>query len=71
MTRDEAGKMADAILRKLERIPVKLLVKKVCRDCGAVLRTDVEWEEHYRYCPGPIRLVFTEDGIAEGEPFDE
>jgi hypothetical protein len=42
---------------------IRLLVPKVCRDCGAILTTVEDWEEHYRFCPGPIQLVFTDDGI--------
>jgi len=40
-----------------------LIVKKVCRDCGAVIRTVEELDVHDLRCTGPIRLIFTEDGI--------
>lgn len=46
---------------------IPLVIKKVCEDCGAVLRYVEEWEEHYRICPGPIRLRF----IDEGDPVAE
>ena len=63
MTRRKAeDEMAQAI-GKLGRTVTPLIVKKVCRDCGAVIRTVEELDVHDLHCPGPIRLVFTDDGI--------
>jgi len=62
MTRRKAeGDMGQAI-GKLGRTVTPLIVKKVCRDCGAVIRTVEELDVHDLRCTGPIRLVFTEDG---------
>jgi hypothetical protein len=47
--------------------PIPLRIWKRCRDCGELLKTDVAWEEHYRFCPGPIRLVFIDEGDPVGE----
>ena len=46
---------------------IPLVIKKVCRDCGAVLKYVEDLDTHDLRCPGPIRLVFTEDGFIEGE----
>jgi len=61
MTKDE-DEMFRAII-KLGRMSTPLIVKKVCRDCGAVIKTVEELDVHDLRCTGPIRLVFTEDGI--------
>ena len=44
-----------------------LLIKKVCVDCGAVIRTLEELDVHDLRCPGPIRLVHLPDGTIIGE----
>ena len=61
MTKAE-DEMFQAII-KLGRTTTPLIVKKVCRDCGAVIKTVEELDVHDLRCPGPITLVFTDDGI--------
>jgi len=46
---------------------IPLAIKKVCRDCGAVLKYVEDLDTHDLHCPGPIRLVF----IDEGDPVAE
>jgi len=42
---------------------IRLAVSTTCRDCGHTLRYIDELDTHDLHCPGPIRLVFTDDGI--------
>ena len=44
-----------------------LIVKKVCVDCGAVIRTLEELDVHDLHCPGPITLRHLPDGTIIGE----
>lgn len=45
----------------------RLIVPKLCRDCGEKLLTLEELDRHDLVCKGPFRLVFIDDGdpIAE------
>jgi hypothetical protein len=49
----------------------RLVIPKVCRDCGEHLLTVEAWDEHYRFCPGPVRLVYVDAGDPIGEVVDE
>jgi len=42
---------------------IRLAIPTTCRDCGHTLRYIDELDTHDLHCPGPIRLVFTDDGI--------
>jgi hypothetical protein len=51
--------------RELPRI--RLAIPTVCRDCGHKLRYVDELDTHDLHCPGPIRLVYVDDGPPIGE----
>jgi hypothetical protein len=46
---------------------IPLAIKAVCPDCGFIYRYVEDYDTHDLRCPGPIRLVFVDDGdpIAE------
>jgi len=45
----------------------RLIIPKVCRDCGERINTLEELDRHDLVCLGPIRLVFIDDGDPVAE----
>ena len=41
----------------------RLIVPKICRNCGERILTVEELDRHDLVCTGPITLVHTEEGI--------
>ena len=50
---------------------IPLVIKKVCPDCGYVMRYVEDLDTHDLHCPGPIRLVFIDEGDPVAEVIDE
>ena len=50
---------------------VRLAVPKICPDCGVKMLYVEVVEEHYRFCPGPVRLVYVDEGDPIAEVVDE
>jgi hypothetical protein len=48
-----------------------LIPRAVCPDCGFIFKYVEDLDSHPLHCPGPIRLVFTENGYIFGEAGDE
>jgi hypothetical protein len=50
---------------------IPLAIKKVCEDCGAVLKYVEELDTHDLHCLGPITLRFIDEGDPVAEPGSE
>ena len=44
-----------------------LIPRAVCPECGFIFKYVEDLDSHDLHCHGPVRLVFTENGVIYGE----